>query len=282
MNMKHAFKMAVVLTVGSFFGCTSEDSEGQEFIDESTGSISGLVTALESTEPLRGAAVSLVTVQQEYRDSMGLMNFVYTKERTLTFDDGHYELKGISPGHYSLVVVSDDYNPKVYPVDVNVNQECRADIQMEKFRDEYMMVQTKEVLINGESSVTINGSVACDPYPYYGVNIYLVPYEVGFLYSESSNVENYGSIVKTNCEDFDNLKREYYTGRIYKYDNPAFDGDILKGSFSTSLSNLPKGKYYVKAYAKRKADVEYKVQDAYSYSEISSVEYGELRTFEVK
>lgn len=278
--MKNSLTMAVVMTAGFLFSCTSEEDGGQEIIDDSTGSIYGLVTAKKSTEPLRGAAVSLVTVHQEYSDSMGTTRYVHALERTITFDDGHFDLKGITPGHYSIIVESDDFNPKVYDVDVMANQEYRADIQMESYEDSYMKVHTTEVVINGESSETINGNVVCFPYWEWYQHIYLIPYEVGFLYSESTNVERNGKIVKTYCEDFENLEESY--GRIIKSDNDAFDGDILRGSFATTFSNLPKGKYYVKAYAKRKADIRFKVQDASSVSEISSIEYGELRTFEVK
>jgi hypothetical protein len=155
--------------------------------------------------------------------------------KTVTYDDGHYEFSELSPGEYRLRVEAEGYADVEYDVTVEAGRTARADMQLEEI-DTGLTVRTLEITDVSGNSVKVSGT-ATRPY-----NSSRVVSEGGFVYATHSNPRNGGT--KATAE--------------VTYSSSVF-------SFTTTLTPLAKGTYYVQAYAKNDL----------------GTAYGEVRSFEI-
>lgn len=200
-------------------GCTGEDSHTSEPETE-TGSIYGVVSYSNSAEPVKGIGVELYVYDEWSQETLLL--------KTVTSDDGSYTFENLASAKYKLQVISEGYETAVYEVQVEVGRQARADMQLVEINT-YVTVSTLEVANVKGNSATLNG--------WYTYNIYSTydPSEYGFVYSQSSNPKNDGKkIPSTNS----------------KSSNSGY-------AFSSDISDLSKGIYYVQAYAKNSRGTTY-------------------------
>ena len=224
--MKRLLIWAMVLISILNVSCAKSE-EGDE---DKLGSIYGIITASGSLEPLRGVGVELCKRKPDNRWSFDLVT------QTITYDDGHYELRDIQPGKYVLNFKSAMYHFvnvgyfSGYDVEVLSGKVVRADIQLSK-NDTHLYMFTSEISNVSNHSVTLSGSFETNDDSGF-------PYEVGFFYSQSNSLLENGTKIVAVLE-------------------------TEKNTFSTTITDMPKGMYYVMSYGKN------------NYG----IEYGELRTF---
>jgi hypothetical protein len=141
--------------------------------------------------------------------------------RTVTYDDGHYEFNNLKAGNYMLKVEADGYEKTEYNVVVESGRTAKGDMQLVKINT-YMTVRTLDVTDIRGNSATLNGS-------YSVTQMDFLPNEVGFVYAAHSSPANVGTkITASNSE-----------------------------KFSTTITDLSKGTYYVQAYVKNSLGTEY-------------------------
>ena len=188
-------------------------------VEQKTGSIYGVVSYSNSAEPVKGIGVELY-VYDDLEERRLLL-------KTVTSDDGSYTFENLASGKYRLRVESEGYETDIYDVQVEVGRQARADMQLVEV-DTDMTVSTLEVANIKGSSATLKGKCS-----YEESND--KPSEYGFVYSQSSNPKNDGKkIPSTNSE---------YLNYMY--------------TFSSDISDLSKGIYYVQAYAKNSRGTTY-------------------------
>ena len=88
--MKKLLVMTMVLLSTVFVSCSKEDEVSSH---TGIGSIYGIVTNIDSTEPIKGVGISL------YKRLGGSRDFIKTMTTTI-FDDGSYEFKDINFTYY--------------------------------------------------------------------------------------------------------------------------------------------------------------------------------------
>lgn len=214
--MKKVLLLAMVLTGTLLCACTSDD-DSKESKDE-LGSIYGIVTELGTAEPMKAVGVELYKKEYIYSSKYTMLLL-----KTVTFDDGHFEFKDLNPQQYQVKVVADGYEQTEEGiVTVEAGRQARVDLQVKKI-DTKVVVSTQEATVNGNevlftAEFSYNGN-----YDYY-------PSEVGFVYSTQDNPSNDGTIVKCKKEEIEETSSTYTK------------------TFSTKVSGLGKGTYYVKAY----------------------------------
>lgn len=188
-------------------------------VEQKTGSIYGVVSYSNSAEPVKGIGVELY-VYDDLEERRLLL-------KTVTSDDGSYTFENLASGKYRLRVESEGYETDIYDVQVEVGRQARADMQLVEINT-YVTVSTLEVANIKGSSATLNGLYDSEYSSYR-------PTEYGFVYSQSSNPKNDGKkIPSTNSE---------YSNGVY--------------TFSSDISDLSKGIYYVQAYAKNSIGTTY-------------------------
>ena len=215
--------------------CLASCTENDSPLEEkgTYGSIYGIITDSETAEPIRGATIELYTIGiNGYKSSLLL--------KTVAYDDGHYEFDDIEPGVYILTVDASGYNSENYRVEVLKGKIARADMQLDKI-DTGMTVTTFEPTVTNVNKVTFNGRYDRKTY---------VPTEYGFIYGQIEQIDvNNGQIVKG------------------QYHN-ASSGP----NFSADVTNLEKGVWYVRAYAKNEIGYEYGISIMFEISGIPAVE----------
>ena len=169
------------------------------------GSIYGIVTDATG-EPMRATGVEL------YRD-------VALLQKTVTYDDGHYEFDDLRPGFYVLRVDAEGYESTKYSVYVEAGKTARADMQLRAVNT-YMTVTTNQPEGQSNRMVAFKGQYS---HTDYSAN------EVGFIYGKEANLSlNKDKVVKAEAQ---------YLGS-YRY------------SFTASVNIIESGTWYVMAYAK--------------------------------
>lgn len=128
--MKKLLIWAMMLTSIIFVSCTKSE-EGDE---DKLGSIYGIVTELGTAEPMKAVGVELYKKgASSSRDALLL--------KTVTFDDGHFEFKDLTPEHYQVKVVADGYEQteEGYVV-VEAGRQARIDLQIKNTEPDYVMI----------------------------------------------------------------------------------------------------------------------------------------------
>lgn len=140
--------------------------------------------------------------------------------RTVTYDDGHFEFNDLAPGMYEILVELDGYKNFSTSVIVESGRTARTDMQLKKI-DTGMTVLTYEPSVQG-NTVSFSGKYSYSRYR---------PDEYGFVYGTASSptVKN-DNVVKVSSSSF---------------------------TFSVEIKTIPKGVYYVRAYAKNSTGTEY-------------------------
>lgn len=112
--MKKIFIWAIVLTGIMLGSCTNDEdaNNGKE-----RGSIYGIVTELGTSEPMKAVGVEL------YKGGNLLL-------KTVTFDDGHFEFKDLTPENYYVKVVGKEYESAEKGVTVEAGRQARIDLQL--------------------------------------------------------------------------------------------------------------------------------------------------------
>ena len=172
--------------------------------------IYGIVTDMQTTEPIRGAQVVLSTKPDYYSPKRIVTSAV-------TGDEGQYEFIDVESDSYVVALTADGYNIMEKDVEVSLSKKSQVDFNLEKI-DVGMNVLTKNITISGNSA-TLEGEYTTYSIG-FGYNTYS-PTEVGFAYSANSNPANGGT--KVSAEK--------------------------KASFNITIKDLLKGTYYVQAYA---------------------------------
>ncbi len=212
-------KLLIALVVATgLWSCTNED-------EPTTGEIYGVVTVKETAEPMRATGVELfVNNNYDYADYYGASDIATNSGnlllKTVTYDDGHYEFKDLEPGSYTLKVVATGYSDVTYNVEVQSGRTARADMQLERLNT-YLTVRTITATDVTGNSATLNGQ--------YSSRAGYAPTSVGFVYSTSPTPSNGGKTI-TSAND---------------------------KSFSSTISDLKKGKYYFQAFARNQVGTEY-------------------------
>lgn len=127
-------------------------------IEETTGSIYGVIVDASTVLPLRGAEISL------WKDNSLLL-------KTVTYDDGHFQFDNLSVGEYYIAVEMSGYRRQQFPVIVQ-DGTARADMQI-KALDTKMTVTTTSAEVHG-AKVSVSGAILWSSG--YG------SYERGFVY----------------------------------------------------------------------------------------------------
>ncbi|MBQ7661841.1 MAG: DUF1566 domain-containing protein [Prevotella sp.] len=219
--MKKIKTWALVL-IGIMMGsCTSSDDASD--VQSQMGSIYGIVTELGTAEPMKAVGVELY--KGKYHTNKG---YDYGENslilKTVTFDDGHFEFKDLVTDKftsYTVRIVADGYEQiEDGSVTVEAGRQARVDLQVKKI-DTKVVVSTQEATVNG-NEVLFTAEFT------YNSGYY--PSEVGFVYSTQDNPSNDGTIVKCKKEEIEETSSTYTK------------------TFSTKVSGLGKGTYYVKAY----------------------------------
>lgn len=98
------------LIIGS---CTKSEEDDEDKL----GSIYGIVTELGTAEPMKAVGVEL------YKGGNLLL-------KTVTFDDGHFEFKDLTPENYYVKVVGKEYESAEKGVTVEAGRQARIDLQL--------------------------------------------------------------------------------------------------------------------------------------------------------
>lgn len=112
--MKKLFIWAMVLTGIMLGSCTNDEDANN---GEERGSIYGIVTELGTSEPMKAVGVEL------YKGGNLLL-------KTVTFDDGHFEFKDLTPENYYVKVVGEGYESSEKAVTVEAGRQARIDLQL--------------------------------------------------------------------------------------------------------------------------------------------------------
>lgn len=170
--------------------------------EDKVGSIYGIVTELGTAEPMKAVGVEL------YKGGALLL-------KTVTFDDGHFEFRDLTPGNYKVNVVADGYDEAKGDVVVESGRQARIDLQIQKLKT-HMVVRTTEATITG-TKVTLTGE--------YTFESGYAPIEVGVMYAIYDNPKNGGELIKSKLNN-------------------------TTKTISITIDDLSKGTYYYQAYAK--------------------------------
>ena len=112
--MKKVLLLAMVLTSIMLGSCTKDDDANN---GEEPGSIYGIVTELGTSEPMKAIGVEL------YKGGNLLL-------KTVTYDDGHFEFKDLTPENYVVKVVGKEYESAEKAVTVEAGRQARIDLQL--------------------------------------------------------------------------------------------------------------------------------------------------------
>jgi len=128
--MKKIMIWAMMLTSILCVSCAkSEDGD-----EDKLGSIYGIVTKLGTAEPMKAVGVELYKKgTSSSKDALLL--------KTVTFDDGHFEFKNLTPEHYQVKVVADGYEQieEGYVI-VEAGRQARIDLQVKNTEPDYVMI----------------------------------------------------------------------------------------------------------------------------------------------
>lgn len=196
----------MVLTSIIYVSCTKEDKD-------ELGSIYGIVTKLGTAEPMKAVGVELYKKGTSASKDALLL-------KTVTFDDGHFEFKDLTPEHYQVKVVADGYEQieEGYVI-VEAGRQARIDLQVKK-PDTHILVRSTYATGTGRI-ITLN----CE----YTTETGYEPYEVGFVYASQIDKLDGGTLVKCN----------------------------VSSSFTTTLTDLNPGQYYFRAFVKNYIGIAY-------------------------
>ena len=141
--------------------------------------------------------------------------------RTVTGNDGQFEFQELVAGNYRLNVVADGFQNTEFNVEVRAGQASRMDMQLTR-EPTGLTVRTLEVTNVGGNSATLNGNVSWTR----GVAT-----EQGFFFATHNNPADGGTRVTTTLDNNRN--------------------------FSTTITNLTTGTFYVQAYATNAVGTEF-------------------------
>lgn len=199
--MKSIFLHILSVFALFFYACSSEEDDGDGMIREPSvpGNIYGVITDKSTAEPMRATGVELY-----YYDAL--------LQKTVTYDDGHYEFNDLKADTYYLKVVAEGYEDVTFKIKVEAGRTARADMQLTETHIG-MTVRTLNITDIIGNKATLNGS-----YSYQSSG----PSECGFYYAAHDNPLDNGTRIT---------------------------GTQKKDSFSVSINDLKKGTYHVIAYA---------------------------------
>ena len=186
--MKKIFVLTVVLIGTIICSCTTDDetNNGGEL-----GSIYGIVTKLGTAEPMKAVGVEL------YKNSSLFL-------KTVTFDDGHFEFKDLTPENYRVKVVAKEYEPVEKSVAVEAGRQARIDLQIKltvgriygvvTFTGTDTPVADAEIVLTPrEKTYIVTAKVYSDKNGNYNIN----SVESGKYYI-SAQKDNYSTMVSAN------------------------------------------------------------------------------------
>ena len=203
---------------------------------EKPGSIYGVITDKETGEPMRASGVELYSGKT-----------LITK--TVTGDEGQYEFVEINGGEYRLVVTVNGYKNVDYQVAVSAGKIARADMQLERLNTG-LTVNTVAVTDIVGNTVTFSGGIS------WGSGMASStpsPTEYGFVYATHTNPSNGGRIVAAQS--------------IIDNSVGTWTGTFHLLAISSTVNDLAKGTYYVRAYAKNSIGHEYGMMHSFQISE---------------
>lgn len=189
------------------------------------GSIYGMVSVAGTAEPMRGTGVELYYLDASENCGALLL-------RTTTADDGSYSFEDVRAGKYLLRVEVPGYKRTEYKVVVEGGRSARADMQVKPMEKSIPSVKTNSVTnerIEG-GRATLNGTIIDAGNPSYT--------ERGFIFSRSHN---------PMLEDADITKVIVPSSSLAEY--------------TTTLTGMELGLYYVRAYAINEVGVAYGMEE---------------------
>ena len=173
------------------------------------GTIYGVVTSENSTEPLSAVSVALYRINSSnYKD----YSLLY---QTVTYNDGHFEFSNLNAGYYLIKIDALGYEEAEYEVVVGYEHTARADMRLKLLETELRVVTKDPVLSNGVVKLSMSFT-----YDTGYSNQWNECLEAGFYYSKSVNPAISGTKIKIN-----------HSNSIYE------------------LRDLESGVYYIVAYA---------------------------------
>ncbi len=199
-----------MMVTALFCSCTKEENETQ-------GSIYGVITEMDSAEPMRATSVEL------HSKSNNSNYLLLTK--TVTYDDGHYEFNNLSTGSYRLVLNAEGYKNITHDVLVDGSKTSKGDMQLER------LVIGVSISANISQISTNFATIQAS----YTVSSYSPPQisEVGFFYAKHKNPSNGGSKM---------VATKYSIGGGLNFTAYGFN--------STATGLIPNSTYYVQAFIK--------------------------------
>lgn len=204
--MRNLYIIFIFLMARCLLSCSNET---QEFYEEKDGTIYGIVTDQETSEPLRGVAVNLYALKENISDTQHMYDLITS---STTYDDGHFEFKNLTPNTYKINLSLDGYDSKSYEVKVDDDKMSKIDISLKK---NIIVITNTATIGNGYFEnlgycdyIGLKGTLIC--------SVMDEPECFGFYYGKDPNPQKNGTRVEANI--YSHADTSFEINRTYKYE----------------------------------------------------------------